>query len=137
MSDNTTVTSNDESRKEVNTKYVSDEDVRNNIKKWTGEEKEIIIAAIDWEAVLANELEQEGVTGSSDESSEDTSSSYAGGRKRRIRVGSKVSKGLNSLIIDPLVTVGAKKQNEKTKMARKAKEKMERQQKEQREQEKE
>ena len=59
-----------------------------------------------------------------DQENNATSSSAAGGiKRRRIKVTSKVSKALNSLIIDPLVTVGAKKQNEKTKIARKVKEK--------------
>lgn len=124
MDNKTTVTSNDESRKsvatpkveatkkEVQTAYVSDEEVRKDIQEKWGED--IYVAAIDAE-FIENLIDQENNA---------TSSSAAGGiKRRRIKVTSKVSKALNSLIIDPLVTVGAKKQNEKTKIARKVKEK--------------
>lgn len=106
MDNNTTITSNDESRKEDKTNYVSDEEVRKTIKENWGEE--VFVAAIDWEAIITKETEQNGTT----------DSSSASGTKRKIRVGSKVSKALNSLIVDPLVTVGAKPEKNKFKKAR-------------------
>lgn len=106
MNNSTTITSNDESRKEAKTNYVSDEEVRKTIKDKWGED--LYVAAIDWEAIFVKETEQEGTT----------SSSVNGGRKRKIRVGSKVSKALNSLLVDPFVTVGAKKENGRFKKSR-------------------
>lgn len=106
MSD-TTITSNDESRKEVKKSYVSDEEVRKTIKENWGEE--LYIAAIAPEFIEIKEAEQDG-----------TVSSTGTGRRKRIRVRAKASKGIIELITDSLVTVGTKEQKDKVKKAREA-----------------
>ena len=117
MNNDTTVASNDEGSKkttgikvtntnEIKTNYVSDEEVRNDIKNKWGEE--VYVAAIDAE-FIENIITQED---------DANSSNSEGGRKKRVKVTSKVAIALNHLINNPLVTIGAKEENGKFKNAR-------------------
>ena len=109
MNNDTTVASNDESSKkttgikvantnEMKTNYVSDEEVRNDIKNKWGEE--VYVAAIDAE-FIENIIAQEDAA---------NSSTSEGGRRKRVKVTSKVAIALNHLINNPLVTIGAKEE---------------------------
>lgn len=117
MNNDTTVASNDESSKktpgikvantnEMKTNYVSDEEVRNDIKNKWGEE--VYVAAIDAE-FIENVIAQEDAA---------NSSTSEGGRKKRVKVTSKVVIDLNHLINNPLLTIGAKEEKGKFKNAR-------------------
>lgn len=117
MNNDTTVASNDESSKktpgikvantnEMKTNYVSDEEVRNDIKNKWGEE--VYVAAIDAE-FIENVIAQEDAA---------NSSTSEGGRKKRVKVTSKVAIALNHLINNPLLTIGAKEEKGKFKNAR-------------------
>lgn len=117
MNNDTTVASNDESSKkttgikvantnEMKTNYVSDEEVRNDIKNKWGEE--VYVAAIDAE-FIENIIAQEDAA---------NSSTSEGGRRKRVKVTSKVAIALNHLINNPLVTIGAKEEKGKFKNAR-------------------
>lgn len=117
MNNDTTVASNDESSKkatgikvantnEMKTNYVSDEEVRKDIKEKWGEE--VFVAAIDAE-FIENIIAQEDTANSS------TSSD---GRRKRVKVTSKVAVALSHLINNPLVTIGAKPEKGKFKKAR-------------------
>ena len=117
MNNDTTVASNDESSQkatgikvantnEMKTNYVSDEEVRRDIKDKWGEE--VYVAAIDAE-FIENIIAQEDAN---------SSSASGEGKKRRVKVTSKVAIALNHLINNPLVTIGAKEEKGKFKQAR-------------------
>lgn len=122
MNNDTTVTSNDESRKkatdikvantnELKTNYVSDEEVKNDIKNKWGEE--LYVAAIDAE-FIENIINQEEAN---------SSSATDGGQSRRkkVKVTSKVAFSLKYLIENAFITVSAKDEKGKFDKARKEK----------------
>lgn len=109
MGSETTNTSNDVSRKEIKTEYISDEEIKEIIKVWA-DGKWIYVAATDPE-FLEKDIEEN--TGNSSDS--------AGRKKsRRIKTSESVIKRLSDLINFPNVTIGAKKQTEKVKAVREA-----------------
>ncbi len=108
MGENTTNPSNDESREEISQERVSDDEVRKLIGDW-GDGEQIYIASVA--------VEFEGVSKESDSSNSGASDTSGS----KVKVTSTAKKELRELTEDPLLTVGAKKQNEKTKTARKAK----------------
>lgn len=121
MNNDTTVASNDESSKKANeikvantnemkTNYVSDEEVRKDIKEKWGEE--VYVAAIDAEFI-------ENIIAQEDAASSSTSSDGRRRRRRgRVKVTTQVAIALNHLINNSLVTIGAKEEKGKFKKAR-------------------
>ena len=120
MNNDTTVASNDESRKkstnnevtntnDIKVNYMSDEEVRKDIEEWDEEKKGIYVAAIDTE-FIENLISQE--------SSASSATSGETGRRKRIKVSSKIALPLSYLINNPLITIGAKEEKGKFKIAR-------------------
>lgn len=119
MNNDTTVASNDESRKKIanneavktndlKVHHISDEEVRKHIEEWDEEKKGIYVAAIDAQ-FIENIIAQEDAA---------NSTNSEGARRKKVKVTSKVAIALSHLINNPLVTIGAKEENGKFKKAR-------------------
>ncbi|MGN1299507.1 MAG: hypothetical protein ACI4UE_05970 [Candidatus Scatovivens sp.] len=107
MNENTTNASNDESRKEATTRYVSDEKVKKLIEEWD-DGKGVYLAAVDAEFLTRKDKENN--------TSQNSSSSSSGGS---IKVTTPINKKLEELKEESsFVTVGTKPENGKHKKAR-------------------